>query len=107
MTTMASQTTSLTIVYSTVYSGADQIKRQSSAPLASVRGIHRWPVNSPHKNSNARNVSIWWCHHKSDYQAQISHIHEIGMYQYDQSEQYISPDNRQSHHIHFTYSNYG
>ena len=46
---MASQITSLTIVYSTVYSGADQGKHQSSASLAFVRGIHRWPVNSPHK----------------------------------------------------------
>ena len=41
--------TSLTIVYSTVYSGADQRKHQSSASLAFVRGIHRWRVNSPHK----------------------------------------------------------
>ena len=49
MGTMASQITSLTIVYSTVYSGADQRKHQSSASLAFVRGIHRWPVNSPHK----------------------------------------------------------
>ena len=47
--TMASQITSLTIVYSTVYSGADQRKHQSSASLAFLRGIHRWPVNSPHK----------------------------------------------------------
>ena len=46
---MASQITSLTIVYSTVYSGADQRKHQSSASLSFVRGIHRWPVNSPHK----------------------------------------------------------
>ena len=49
MGTMASQTTSLTIVYSTVYSDADQRKYQSSASLAFVRGIHRRPVNSPHK----------------------------------------------------------
>ena len=49
MGVMASQITSLTIVYSTVYSGADQRKHQSSAALAVVRGIHRWPVNSPHK----------------------------------------------------------
>ena len=49
MGAMASQITSLTIVYSTVYSGVDQRKHQSSASLASVRGIHRWPVNSPHK----------------------------------------------------------
>ena len=46
---MASQITSLTIVYSTVYSGADQRKQQSLASLAFVRGIHRWPVNSPPK----------------------------------------------------------
>ena len=45
---MASQITSLTIVYSTVYSGRSK-KHQSSASLAFVRGIHRWPVNSPHK----------------------------------------------------------
>ena len=49
MCVMASQITSLTIVYSTVYSGADHRKHQSSASLAFVRGIHRWPVNSPHK----------------------------------------------------------
>ena len=49
MTTMASQITSLTIVYSTVYSGAYQRKHQSSASLAFARGIHRRPANSPHK----------------------------------------------------------
>ena len=46
---IASQITSLTIVYSTVYSDADQRKHQSSASLAFVWGIHRGPVNSPHK----------------------------------------------------------
>ena len=46
---IASQITSLTIVYSTVYSDADQRKYQSSASLAFVRGIHRRPVNSLHK----------------------------------------------------------
>ena len=49
MGAMASQITSLTIVYSTVYSGTDQRKHQSSASLAIVGGIHRGPVNSPHK----------------------------------------------------------
>ena len=48
MGAMASQITSFTIVYSTVYSGADQRKYGSSASLVFVRGIHRWPVNSPH-----------------------------------------------------------
>ena len=46
---IASQITSLTVVYSTVYSDADQGKHQSSASLAFVRGFHRGPVNSPHK----------------------------------------------------------
>ena len=49
MGAIASQITSLTIVYSTFYSDADQRKHQSSASLAFVRGIHRRPVNSPHK----------------------------------------------------------
>ena len=49
MGAIASQITSLTIVYLTIYSGADQRKHQSSASLAFVRGIPRWSVNSPHK----------------------------------------------------------
>ena len=53
---MASQITSLTIVYSTVYSGTDQRKHQSSATLAFVRGIYRWPVNSPHKEPVTRKM---------------------------------------------------
>ena len=58
MSAIASQITSLMIVYSTVYPGAVQRKHPSSASLAFVRGIHRWPVAS-----NAENVSIWWRHH--------------------------------------------
>ena len=49
MSTMASQVTSLTIVYSTIYSGADQRKHQCSMSLAFVRGFHQWPVNFLHK----------------------------------------------------------
>ena len=49
MGAMASHVISLTIVYSTVHSGAVQRKHRSSASLAFVQGIHRWPVNSPHK----------------------------------------------------------
>ena len=56
MTTMASQITSLTVVYSNVYSDADQRKHQSSASLAFVRGIHRGPVNSPHKGPVTRKM---------------------------------------------------
>ena len=57
MGAMASHTISLTIVYSVVFSGANQRKHQSSASLAFVRGTHRWPVNSPHKGPVTRKMS--------------------------------------------------
>ena len=59
MGAMAYQITSLTIVYSTVYSGADQRKHQSSASLAFVWGIHRWPANSPHKWPVTRKILLF------------------------------------------------
>ena len=49
---IASQITSLTIVYSPLYSGADQRKHQSSASLALV------PVNSPQNLNRNLFVSI-------------------------------------------------
>ena len=82
MSAMAFQITSLTIVYSTVYSDPDQRKHQSSASLAFVRGSHRWPAKSPHNGPvtqkmlpldddgfpsqrarNAECVSMSWRHH--------------------------------------------
>ena len=59
MSAMVSQIVSPTIVYSTVYSGADQRKHQSSASLAFVRGIPRWPVNSPHKGPVMRKMFLF------------------------------------------------
>ena len=56
MSPMASQITGVSIVYSTVCSGADQRKHQSSASLALVRGIHQSPVNSPHKGPVTRKM---------------------------------------------------
>ena len=56
MGAMASQITSVSIVYSTVCPGIDQRKHQSSASLAFVRGIHRGPVNSPHKGPVTRKM---------------------------------------------------
>ena len=56
MGAIASQITSLAIVYSAFYSGADQRKHQSAASLAYVRGIHRGPVNSPHKGPVTRKI---------------------------------------------------
>ena len=52
----ASQVTSLTIDYSTVHLGTDQRKHQNSASLAFVWGIHRRPVNSPHKGPVTRKM---------------------------------------------------
>ena len=52
----ASQITSLTIVYSTVYSDAAQRKHQSSTSLAFVRGTHQGPMKSPHKWPVARKM---------------------------------------------------
>ena len=56
MNAIASQITTLTIVYSTIYSGADQRKDQSPTSLAFVRGIHQGPVNSPHKGPVTREM---------------------------------------------------
>ena len=56
MSVIASLITSLTIVYSSVYSGADQRKHQSSASLAFVRGIQRRPMNSLHKGPVTRKM---------------------------------------------------
>ena len=73
MSAMESQITNLTIVYSSIHSGADQRKHQSSASLDFVRGIHRWPMNSPHKGQlkrkmfpfddvimNDTEAALWW-----------------------------------------------
>ena len=56
MGAMASQITSLMIVYSAVYSRSRSKKTSNSASLAFVRGIHRSPVNSPHKGPVTRNM---------------------------------------------------
>ena len=56
---MASQITGVSMVCSTVCSGADQRKHQSSASLAFVRGIYRWPVNSPHKGPVTRETFLF------------------------------------------------
>ena len=59
MGAMASQISSFAIVYSTVYSGADQGKHQSSASLA-------FAGNSPAQMASyAENAFIWWRHHES------------------------------------------
>ena len=64
MGAMASQITSLTIVYSTVYSGEDKKKHQSSTSLAFCAGNSPGTGEFPAQMaSNTENVSIWWRHH--------------------------------------------
>ena len=65
MSAVASQITGVSIVCSTVCSGTGQRKHQSSASLAFVRGIHRWPVDFRHKGPVTPKIFIWWpssCH---------------------------------------------
>ena len=67
MSAMASQITSLTIIYWTIYSGADQRKHQSSASLALCAGNSPVTGEFPaQRASNAENVSIWWRHDDHD-----------------------------------------
>ena len=56
MSAMGSQITDVSIVCSTVGTGPGQRKHQSSVSRAFVRGIHRWPVNSPHKRPVTRKL---------------------------------------------------
>ena len=63
MGAMASQITSFTIVHSTIYSGADQRKHQSSASVAGVGNSPGTGWFTAQVASNAENVSIWWRHH--------------------------------------------
>ena len=76
MSAIASQITSLTIVYSTVYSGGDQRKCQSSASLAFVGNspvTGEFPVQMA---SNTENASIWRRHHEFQKVAWVlEHIH--------------------------------
>ena len=67
MRAMASQITSLTIVYSTAYSGADQRKHQSFRVTGLCAGNSPVTGEFPaQRTSNAENVSIWWRHHDKD-----------------------------------------
>ena len=56
MIAMAFQITGVSSVCSTVCSGAYQQKHQSSASMSFVRGIHWWPVDSPHKGPVTRKM---------------------------------------------------
>ena len=56
MSTTTYQITRVSVVYSIICLCADQRKHQSSASLAFVRGIHRWPVNSSHKGPVTRKM---------------------------------------------------
>ena len=96
MTPVASQITSLTIAHSTVYSGADQRNHQSSVSLAFVQGIHRGPVNSPHKWPVTRKMfpfddvinfpPVWMCYAASKYLKQIKNLQNSSPFAIDKGE---------------------
>ena len=98
MTTMEAQITSLTVVYSTVYSDANQRKHQSYAswPLC---GNSPGPVNSHTKASYAENVSIWWRHH--DYMCNMF-SHQVRLRPRDLRQKYRSGTNVVAHVIRIT-----
>ena len=56
MSAMVSQITGVSIVFSTVFSGADHRKHQGSSSLAFVRGIDWWSVDSPNKGPATRKM---------------------------------------------------
>ena len=86
MGAMASQITNLMIVYSTVYSAADQRKHQISVSLAFMRGIQRGPVNSPRKWPVTRkiflfdDVIMWYRDGEIQYQLMIMLWHGHDFY---------------------------
>ena len=85
MSAMASQIISVSIVYLAVCSGSNQRKHQSSAPLAFVREIHRWPMDSPHKGPVTLKMfpfagvimEIWLCCWQLFYNALKSSIYKM------------------------------
>ena len=101
MGTMASQITSLMIVYSSVYSCADQRKHQSSTSLAFVLEIHLGPVNPPHKGPVTRKMFpfddviacfSYWC---------ITRIYHLKLHLFDDiTDVMISPPNTASKNNH-------
>ena len=68
ISTVASQITSFTIVYSTVSSGAGTREHQSYASLAFVGNSPVTDEFPTQRASNAENVSMWWRHH-------VTHMH--------------------------------
>ena len=69
MTMLASQITSLTVVYSIVYSGVNQKKtsklRVTGLCAGNSPGTGEFPAQMA---SYAENVSIWWRHHDLEHQ---------------------------------------
>ena len=114
MSAMASQITGLSIVYSTAFSGANRRKHQSSASMAFVRGIPRWPMNSPHKVPVRRkmfpfdDVIMSWkrrchCHCCIDRRETIFRTHSDRII--SQPSEYLS--SRNETHQHFLYRRRG
>ena len=96
MTMMASQITSLMVVYSTVYSHADQRKYQSSASLAFVSGIHRDRWVPCTKGQLRGKCFHWWHYHDTTtctYFTDILHIANLKPGEFYFSQQSLKDDN--------------
>ena len=80
MSAMASQIICISIVCSSVGSTADQRKHRSFASLAFVRGIHRWPVNSPHKRPETQKMLTSsckiWTWYRRIYEVQVLQLNK-------------------------------
>ena len=79
MNALAALINGVPIVYTTVCSGADDRKHQSSASLAFVWGIHWWPVNSSHKRWVTQKrflsdnvIMAWWRHQMETFSALLA-----------------------------------
>ena len=72
-------------ICSSVCSGADKIKHQSTASLAFVKGIHHWPVNCPPKGPVKRkmfpfgDVIMQWSLSKSYLQIDWSDVENVSV----------------------------
>ena len=74
---LATQITSLTIVYSTIYSDADQTSKLRVTGLCAGNspGTGEFPAQMA---SNAENISIWWRHHEEMWMSMTWKLKEPG-----------------------------
>ena len=81
MIVMASQITSLKIVYSTVYSSTDQKKNINAPRHCPLWGFSPVSGEFPTQRvSNSKNISIWWRHHVCARMWKCMYAYVLGRY---------------------------